>query len=58
MSVENPPDNVPAPEPRPFKPDITGDLRTRLFRYAREKGRSATNAVKWLLGEALRKEGY
>lgn len=43
---------------RPFQPDIEGELRSRLFKYARDKGRSASNAVRWLLSEGLRKEGY
>jgi hypothetical protein len=43
---------------RPFKPEIKGELRTRLYKYAREKGRSCTNATHWLLRQALTAEGY
>ncbi len=37
------------PEPRPFVPRITGELRKRLFKYSTARGRSAAGAVRWLL---------
>lgn len=50
-----PVDPVPS---RPFKARITGELRSRLFHYARNEGRSANGAICWLLHQALKEKGY
>jgi hypothetical protein len=46
-------------EPRqPFRPEIKGELRERLTKYAKAKGRSMSGAVMWLVGQGLTREGY
>lgn len=46
------------PAKHPFSPRIQGKLRRRLFKYARERGRSAAGAVRWLLQQQLTREGF
>jgi hypothetical protein len=49
------------PEPPPERPlpvKFKGELRRRVLAYSKAKGRSAANAVFFMCGEHMRKEGF
>jgi hypothetical protein len=62
MSAPKPPaktQTTPAENPaRPFCPEIEGELRKRVTKYAKERGRSMSNAVRWAVGQFLKQEGF